>query len=120
MLSLYDQIQVYLNMEEEISFKEFNDYYKRLLDELGQNHETFDEEEVWKHLFVVENVMSNAEGRAKQGKGAEAKKYAKMAQRLELWAKNFGGRLAEAGYTEEDINERFNKMFEEEAPVNQS
>lgn len=117
MQALYDQIQVYLNMDEEIPFKEFNDFYRRVLDELGNNHASFDEEMVWKNLFVVENVMSNAEGRAKETKGAESKKYAKMAQRLQLWAKNLAGRLGEAGYTEEDISERFNSMLEEGTPA---
>ncbi len=116
MQALYDQIQVYLNMDEEISFKEFSDFYKQVLDELGSNHESYDEETIWKGLFIVENVMSNAEGRAKEKKGADSKKYAKMAQRLQLWAKNLASRLGEAGYTEEDINERFNKMLEEGVP----
>lgn len=117
MKSLYEQIQVYLNMDEEISFKEFSDFYKRVLDELGENHESFDIEQVWKNLFVVENVMSNAESRSKETKGSEAKKYAKMAQRLELWAKNLAVRLGEAGFTEEDINTRFNEMLEEGTPA---
>ncbi|WP_332632295.1 hypothetical protein [Halalkalibacter flavus] len=117
MQALYDQIQVYLNMDEEISFKEFSGFYRKVLAELGEVHETLDEEMVWKSLFIVENVMSNAEGRAKQGKGSESKKYAKMAQRLELWAKNLAARLGEAGYTEEDISERFNKMLEEGTPA---
>ncbi|ADC48346.1 MULTISPECIES: hypothetical protein [Alkalihalophilus] len=118
MQSLYEQIQVYLNMEEEIPFKEFNSYYQKVIKELGDSHEQFDEETLWKALFIVENVMSNAEGRAKETKGTEAKKYTKMAQRLQLWAKNFATRLGQAGYTEEDINERFNTMFEEGAPAN--
>ncbi|NEU29566.1 hypothetical protein GN156_02040 [bacterium LRH843] len=117
MQSLYDQIQVYLNMDEEISFKEFSEFYRRILDELGSNHESFDIEMVWKNLFVVENVMSNAESRSKETKGSESKKYDKMAERLQLWAKNLAGRLGEAGFTEDDINERFNEMFEEEAPA---
>jgi hypothetical protein len=117
MQALYDQIQVYLNMEEEISFKEFSDYYRKVLAELGEVHETLNEEMVWKSLFIVENVMSNAEGRAKSAKGSESKKYAKIAQRLQLWAKNLASRLAEAGYTEEDISDRFNQMLEEGTPT---
>ncbi|GAE24630.1 hypothetical protein JCM9140_573 [Halalkalibacter wakoensis JCM 9140] len=117
MQALYDQIQVYLNMEEEISFKEFSEYYRKVVAELGDVHETLDEEMVWKSLFIVENVMNNAEGRASQAKGSESKKYAKMAQRLQLWAKNLAARLGEAGYTEEDISERFNQMLEEGAPT---
>ncbi|GAF63830.1 hypothetical protein [Alkalihalobacillus trypoxylicola] len=117
MQNLYEQIQVYLNMEEEISFQEFNDYYKKLLDELVESHEQFDEDSVWKSLFIVENVMSNAEGRSKEKKGSEAKKYAKIASRLQLWAQNLSVRLVKAGYTEDDINERFNQMLEEGTPA---
>ncbi|WP_100404732.1 hypothetical protein [Bacillus solitudinis] len=120
MQSLYEQIQVYLNMDEEISFKEFDNFYKKITDELGQTSEGLEEDGVWKALFIVENVMSNAEGRAKSSKGNESKKYAKMAQRLQLWAKNLAARLGEAGYTEDDINERFNVMFEEGTPAKQA
>ncbi|WP_088104750.1 hypothetical protein [Halalkalibacter urbisdiaboli] len=120
MQPLYEQIQVYLNMDEEISFKEFSDYYKKVIDELAQSNEGYDEETVWKALFIVENVMSNAEGRAKEKKGSESKKYTKMAQRLQLWAKNLAARLGAAGYTEDDINERFNVMFEEGTSAKQA
>ncbi|GAE36639.1 hypothetical protein [Halalkalibacter akibai] len=120
MQALYDQIQVYLNMEEEISFKEFSEYYRKVLAELGEVQESLDEEGVWKALFIVENVMSNAEGRAKEGRGSESKKYAKMADRLQLWAKNLAARLGQAGYTEEDISERFNKMLEEGTPATEA
>ncbi|WP_078391667.1 hypothetical protein [Shouchella patagoniensis] len=109
----YDKIQHFLNMEEEITFKEFQDFYKEVVNELSTIHQGMDEETLWKALFVVENIISNADGRVKETKGTEAKKYSKMSQRLQLYAKNFGVRLGEAGYTEEDINERFQKMFAE-------
>lgn len=64
-------------MEEEISFHEFSDFYKKVIDELNSNHESYDEEAVWKVLFIVENVMSNADGRVKESKGSESKKYQK-------------------------------------------
>ncbi len=117
MLSLYEQIQVYLNMDEEISFQEFNDYYRRVLDELAKNHESFTEDDIWKHLFVVENVLANAESRAREKKGPEAKKYKKMADRLRLWAENLALRLGKLGYTDEDIRERFSEMLDEGPPV---
>ncbi|SHL16567.1 hypothetical protein SAMN05192535_1362 [Shouchella rhizosphaerae] len=109
----YERIQQYLNMDEEISFKEFQNFYKEVINELSKAHQGMDEATLWKALFVVENIISNADGRAKETKGAEAKKYSKMSQRLQLYAKNFGVRLGEAGYTEEDINERFQQMFAE-------
>lgn len=115
MQALYDQIQVYLNMEEEITFKEFQSYYQQVLNALDEQGDSLDEEMIWKSLFIVENVMTNAEGRA-NAKAPEAKKYKKMAQRLQLWAKNLAQRLGDLGYSEEDISERFNSMLEEGAP----
>ncbi|GAF14686.1 hypothetical protein JCM19046_1001 [Bacillus sp. JCM 19046] len=113
MQAQYDKIQTYLNMEEDITFNEFQTFYKEVVAELSSIHQGMDEETLWKALFVVENVISNADGRAEETKGSESKKYSKMSQRLKLYAKNFGVRLGEAGYTEEDINQRFQEMFVE-------
>ncbi|WP_078552959.1 hypothetical protein [Bacillus alkalicellulosilyticus] len=117
MEELYNKMQEYLNMDEEISFEEFSTYYKNVLETLTENHENFSEDEVWKGLFIVESVMSNAEARSKETKGSNAKKYAKMAQRFQLWAKNFAGRLHTLGYSDEQINERFEQMLEGEEPT---
>ncbi|WP_026674948.1 hypothetical protein [Alkalihalobacterium bogoriense] len=117
MEALYEELQGYLNMDEEISFEEFSAFYKRILAELPDKHESFSEDELWKALFIVENVMSNSDARAKETKGSESKKYVKMAQRLQLWSKNFAGRLHGLGYTDEEVNARFDAMFEE-GPVN--
>ncbi|WP_216829470.1 hypothetical protein [Alkalihalobacterium elongatum] len=110
---LYNQIQGYLNMEEEISFEEFDQYYKKVLDHFSEKNEQFDETDVWRSLFIVENLMSNADARSKETKGSLVKKYKKMTKRTELWAKNFVVRLHKFGYNDDQINERFEKMFEE-------
>ncbi|MCE7794354.1 hypothetical protein K8O68_18395 [Salipaludibacillus sp. CUR1] len=114
MNELYKQIHVYLNMDEEIPFDEFEKYYKKVLKYFNEQADQFEEEDVWKALFISENVMSNAEGRAKEEKGNKAKKYSRMAQRLTLWAQNFAARLAEMGYNKDQMNERFEKMFEDD------
>ncbi|WP_026689348.1 hypothetical protein [Alteribacter aurantiacus] len=114
MQELYKEIHTYLNMDEEIPFDQFDDFYKRVIDHFNDNADKFDEEDVWRALFISENVMSNADGRAKEEKGSRTKKYKKMAQRLKLWAQNFAGRLAQMGYNDEQMNERFEKMFDEE------
>jgi hypothetical protein len=111
---MYKQIHIYLKMEEEIPFEEFETYYKKVINYFNDEAEQFNEETLWKALFISENVMSNAEGRSNEEKGAKAKKYAKMSQRLKLWAQNFAARLGELGYNEEQLNERFEKMFEDE------
>ncbi|WP_096434740.1 hypothetical protein [Alteribacter populi] len=114
MQELYKEIHTYLNMEEEIPFEDFEHYYKKVIAMFNDQADQFQEEDVWRGLFIAENVMSNAEGRAKEGKGSTAKKYKKMGQRLQLWAQNFAGRLRQMGYTDEQMNERFENMFEEE------
>lgn len=111
---LYKQIHEYLKMDEEISFEEFDNYYKSVIDYLNDNGDKLDESAIWKALFISENVMSNADARAKNAKGSLSKKYKKIAQRLSLWAQNLTARLAEMGYSKEQLDERFEKMFEEE------
>lgn len=114
MQELYKEIHMYLNQEEEIPFKQFDDYYKRVMKYFDEHAAEFDEELVWKALFISENVMSNADGRAKEvSNQKEIKKYARMSKRLTLWAQNFAARLARKGYNEEQMNARFEKMFED-------
>ncbi|PYZ94378.1 hypothetical protein CR194_02265 [Salipaludibacillus keqinensis] len=114
MNELYKQIHVYLNMEEEIPFDEFEKYYKKVIAYFNDQADKFEEDDLWKALFISENVMSNAEGRSKEEKGTKAKKYGKMSARLTLWAQNFASRLGEMGYNKDQMNERFEKMFEDE------
>ncbi|MBB5173038.1 hypothetical protein [Texcoconibacillus texcoconensis] len=115
MQELFQQIQTYLNMDEEIDFKEFDQYYKRVLATFNESGEQFSEQEVWYGLFISENLLSNADDRRKESKGSQAKKYKKINERMSLWAKNFASRLVALGYTEEQMNERFEAMFEEKA-----
>ncbi|GAK06560.1 MULTISPECIES: hypothetical protein [Geomicrobium] len=116
---LYEKVQDYLNMEEEIDFKEFQAYYKKVTDYLQAEGQNFDEDKLWKGLLIVESIASNASNRAKEiRKGPEVKKYKRMNERMKLWAQNFTKRLAELGYTDEDINERFHKMLEEREEAN--
>lgn len=114
MQELYKKIHFYLNMDEEISFDEFDQFYKTVIKNFSENAENYNEDEIWKGLFIIENLMSNAESRLKLEKGAKAKKYKKMAERSSLWAQNFAGKLYSKGYTEEELNERFEKMFEDD------
>ncbi|GEL08295.1 hypothetical protein [Salisediminibacterium halotolerans] len=115
MYELYKEIHTYLNMDEEIGFETFDDFYKRVIEHYNEHADEFEEEDIWRALFIAENVMSNADGRRKEAKGPkEKKKYQKMHKRLKLWAENFAIRLAQKGYTKDQMNERFESMFEEE------
>lgn len=108
---LYGKIHEYLKMDEEISFGEFDQFYKQVLKYFSEKAENLAEEDVWKGLFIIENIMSNAENRIKEEKGAKQKKYKKMKERASLWAQNFAGKLYKLGYTEDQLNEKFEEMF---------
>ncbi|MFC5713289.1 hypothetical protein ACFPU1_10875 [Thalassorhabdus alkalitolerans] len=111
----YAQVQEYLNMEEEIDFKEFNEYYQQVLEYLDKESADLSEEDVWKALFVVESIMSNAQNRAKHADTTkEQKKYKRMAKRTKLYAQHFTKRLHDAGYNDEEIGARFKEMLEED------
>ncbi|MBB6448950.1 hypothetical protein HNR44_000899 [Geomicrobium halophilum] len=115
MNELYKQVQIYLNMEGEIDFKEFQQYYKKVMDFLQEQGHDLEEEQIWQGLLVVESIASNSENRYKEKrKGPEAKKYKRMRQRGKLWAQNFTKRLQSLGYSDEQINEHFHAMLEEE------
>lgn len=111
MQDLFEKMKEYLNMDTEISFDEFDGYYKKVTAFLNENWETLNEEDTMHMLFILDNLKSNGEDRSKR-KVKEAKKYAKMAQRTEIWANALIGRLREAGLTDEEIGKRYEAIYE--------
>jgi len=111
MQELFDKMKEYLNMDTEISFAEFDGYYKKVVAFLGDNWTSLNEDETMHMLFILDNLKSNAEDRAKR-KEKEAKKYAKMAQRSEIWAHALIKRLRDAGMKDEEISKRYEEIYE--------
>ncbi|GEB32197.1 MULTISPECIES: hypothetical protein [Brevibacillus] len=111
MQELFDKMKEYLNMDTEISFDEFDGYYKQVVAFLNDNWKELNEEDSMRMLFILDNLKSNGEDRSKR-KVKEAKKYAKMAQRTEIWANALIGRLREAGLTDEEIGKRYEAIYE--------
>ncbi|MGF9905531.1 hypothetical protein [Brevibacillus porteri] len=111
MQDLFEKMKEYLNMDTEISFDEFDGYYKKVTAFLTDSWETLNEEDTMHMLFILDNLKSNGEERSKR-KIKEAKKYAKMAQRTEIWANALIGRLREAGFTDEEIGKRYEAIYE--------
>ncbi|MFC8685426.1 hypothetical protein [Brevibacillus porteri] len=111
MQDLFEKMKEYLNMDTEISFDEFDGYYKKVTAFLNDSWEKLNEEDTMHMLFILDNLKSNGEDRSKR-KTKEAKKYAKMAQRTEIWANALIGRLREAGLTDEEIGKRYEAIYE--------
>ncbi|WP_252313288.1 hypothetical protein [Sinobaca sp. H24] len=51
MEEMYNQVQEYLNMDDEIPFKEFRTYYQNVISHFDEKSEQFSEDELWKGLL---------------------------------------------------------------------
>jgi hypothetical protein len=92
----------YLNMDTEISYEEFEAYYKDVLDFLNNDYLNLDKEETIKGRFILTILMSNSEDRAKRYKNL-AKKYKKIHDKSQLWAEALTLRLIKMGMTKDQI-----------------
>ncbi|WP_241254661.1 hypothetical protein [Brevibacillus sp. SYP-B805] len=108
---LFDKLKEYLNMETEISFEEFDQYYKSVIDFLNDNWTKLNEEESLQMLFILDNLKGNSEDRAKR-KTKEQKKYQKMFKRTEIWLAAMFKRLRDFGLSEEEIGKRYEALYE--------
>lgn len=72
MQELFDKMKEYLNMDTEISFDEFDGYYKQVVAFLNDNWKELNEEDSMRMLFILDNLKSNGEDRSKR-KVKEAK-----------------------------------------------
>jgi len=111
MQELFDQLKVYLNMETEISFEEFDQYYKKVVAFLNDNWTKLNEEETMQMLFILDNLKANSEDRAKR-KTKEMKKYQKMYQRSDIWLAAMFKRMRDFGLSEEEITKRYEAIYE--------
>ncbi|WP_139492308.1 hypothetical protein [Brevibacillus dissolubilis] len=111
MEALFEQLKGYLNMDTEIAFDEFDTYYKEVLKHLDAEWQQLSEEDTMKMLFILDNLKSNAEDRAKR-KSKEAKKYKKMFDRTSIWVQAMFKRLRDFGLSDEEIGQRYEALYE--------
>ena len=111
MQELFEKMKEYLNMDTEISFNEFDGYYKKVVAFLNDEWTELNQDDTMHMLFILDNLKSNGEDRAKR-KEKEAKKYAKMAQRTEIWANALIKRLRDEGLNDEEIGKRYEAFYE--------
>lgn len=111
MQELFEKMKEYLNMDSEISFEEFDAYYKKVLEFLNDKWTTLNEEESMQMLFILDNLKTNSEDRGKR-KTKESKKYQKMFQRTEIWGAAMMKRMHEFGVNDEEIGKRYEAIYE--------
>ncbi|UFJ41248.1 hypothetical protein LOK74_01455 [Brevibacillus humidisoli] len=111
MQALFDKMKEYLNMDTEITFEEFDSYYKDVVAFLNDNWANLNEDETLHMLFILDNIKSNSEDRGKR-RTKETKKYKKMEERSSIWASALIRRLRELGLSDEEISKRYEEIYE--------
>lgn len=107
MEKLFEQLKVYLNMDTEISFKEFESYYNQVHQFLQEKFDELTKEELVKAKYITSIIQSNAVSRAKRKEvpSKQAKKYKKIAERCSIWAGGANYKLLQSGLTQQQIDE---------------
>lgn len=106
---LFAKLKEYLHMDEEISFEEFNAYYKSLITELNSGFDGFDQKELITAKYICMIVNSNAESRSKRSK-LNAKAFKKMAAKCAFWADAINYRLLKQGMSSSAIDEAMESL----------
>ncbi|WP_309241948.1 hypothetical protein [Brevibacillus daliensis] len=108
---LFDQLKGYLNMDTELPFIDFDKYYKEVIAFLDSEWTNLSEEDTMRMIFILDNLKANSEERSKY-KGKEAKKFAKIAERTNIWAQAMIKRMKEFGVNDEEIGKRYEAIYE--------
>jgi hypothetical protein len=106
----YNQMLEFLKMDTEITFKQFDEYYKQVSNQLSR-YEGFDQEESLFALFIMDNLKSNSDSRV-QRRFPEAKKYRKISERSKIWIEALFIHLTKLGLSEQEITEKIEQMYE--------
>ncbi|HHZ16924.1 MAG TPA: hypothetical protein PLJ33_06840 [Peptococcaceae bacterium] len=109
MEKLYQEMREYLQMDTEISFKEFEGYYRTVLNYLNTHFDKMSQDEKIKAKFITSIIESNSEARARR-KGPEMKKYRKFQEKMKFWNDAIIYHLKKAGMTEQEIEAALQKL----------
>lgn len=104
MEQLFEQLRGYLNMDDEIPYEEFAEYYNNVISFLNENYENLSEEEIHKARYVMIILQSNCIDRASR-KDKNMKKYKKMSEKTKLWSEATTYQLRRMGLNEKQIND---------------
>ncbi|MGI6119419.1 MAG: hypothetical protein ACOYIB_02425 [Desulfosporosinus sp.] len=106
---LLEKLKEYLHMDTEISFEEFSDYYRKLINELNQTFDRLDRDARIKALYICTIVQSNAESRIKESK-ATAKVFRKMSAKCAFWKDAIKYNLRKDGMSQQEIEQAFEEI----------
>jgi len=101
---LLEKLKEYLQMETEIPYEEFAEYYRQLISELTQTFNDLDKDARVKALYICSVVQSNADARAKENK-ATAKAFKKISAKCGFWRDAIKFHLGKDGMSPQEIEQ---------------
>ncbi|MHB1652256.1 MAG: hypothetical protein ACYCVD_07225 [Desulfitobacteriaceae bacterium] len=111
MEDLFVQLNGYLQMESELPFEEFSNYYLELIARLNAGFDEMSQEACLKARYICSIVQVNADTRAKQNK-AKAKAFKKMSAKCSFWTNAINYRLLKDGMSQVEIDQATEKINE--------
>jgi hypothetical protein len=96
------KLKEYLQMENEISFEEFKEYYSGLISSLNADYAQMDQGTCLKARYICSIVKANAESRSRNNK-ANGKAFKKMAAKCSFWMEAIDYRLKKEGLPQSAI-----------------
>ena len=99
----FDQMKEYLKMDDEIPFKEFQEYTQGFLAYLGPELDTLVNDDLVKARFMLSIIQGNATDRGKR-KSLETKKYKRIVEKTTLWVDAVTYKLAKNGMSPAEID----------------
>lgn len=109
------KLKEYLQMDTEISFEEFKDYYSSLIEQLNTEYNEMDQAGCLNARFICSIVKANAETRSHKNK-TNGKAFKKMAAKCGFWMEAIDHRLKKEGVNQAAIDlamNEINKKMEE-------
>ena len=108
---LFEKLKEYLQMDHELPFEEFSEYYRRLIDELNTNFQSLEQDALIKARYICSIVQANADARSKKDKN-KAKAFKKMAAKSAFWSDAINFNLLKRGLTQEQIDQATEEINE--------
>lgn len=108
---LLSKMREYLQMETEIAFTEFKEYYEQIMEYLQNNYDGMANEDLITARFILDVVSNNGKARATR-KDPDSKKYKKMSEKSTFWSGAINYRLQQNGMTQQEIDEKIEQISE--------
>jgi len=103
------KMKEYLQMEEEISFEEFKEYYNGIIGQLNAEYHKMDQAACLNFRYLCSIVQANAEDRASRSK-VNGKAFKKMAAKCGFWVEAIDYRLKKEGLAQQDIDKAMTEI----------